>query len=79
MQKDSETIPVDLIAMRKHVFRMVADSPAKITPSALEKLIFERYGLNKKQIKTVIRDLVFSGELTYTYEFGSTFLEPSFT
>jgi len=27
----------------------------------------------------MIRDLVFSGELTYTYEFGSTFLERSFT
>ena len=57
----------------------VVSSPTKITPSALEKLIFERYGLNRKQSKTVIRDLVFSGELTYTYEFGSTFLERSFT
>ena len=27
----------------------------------------------------MIRDLVISGELTYTYEFGSTFLERSFT
>jgi len=27
----------------------------------------------------VIRNLVFSGALTYTYEFGSTFLEQSFT
>jgi len=64
--------------MRKHVLRMVADSPAKITPSVLGKLIFERYGLNKKQTKSVIRDLVAAGELTYTYEFGSTFLERSF-
>jgi len=64
--------------MRKHVLRMVADSSAKITPSALGKLIFERYGLNKKQIKSVIRDLVAAGEITYTYEYGSTFLERSF-
>ena len=66
--------------MRKHVLRMVADSLAKIAPSALGKLLFERYGLNKKQIKSVIRDLVDAGELTYTYtyEFGSTFLERSF-
>jgi len=61
------------------VIATIVSSPTKITPCALEKLIFERYGLNKKQIKTVIRDLVFSGELTYTYEFGSTFLERSFT
>ena len=56
----------------------IAASTAKITPSVLEKLLAERYGLNKQQIKSVIRELVFSGELTYTYEFGHTFLERSF-
>jgi ribosomal protein L11 methyltransferase len=71
-QTDTQTIFTDVIAT-------IVSSPTKITPSALEKLIFERYGLNRKQSKTVIRDLVFSGELTYTYEFGSTFLERSFT
>jgi len=71
-QTDVQTIFTDVIAA-------IGSSPARITPSALEKLICERYGLNKKQIKTVIRDLVFSGELTYTYEFGCTFLERSFT
>ncbi len=71
-QADEKTIFSDVIAT-------IASSTTKITPLALEKLICERYGLNKKKIKTVIRDLVFSGELTYTYEFGSTFLERSFT
>mgnify|MGYP001813874566 FL=1 len=71
-QTDAQKIFTDVIAA-------VATSPAKITPAALKKLIFERYGLNNKQIKTVIRELLFSGELTYTYEFGSTFLERSFT
>ena len=71
-------IPVDLIAMRKHVLRMVTDSTVRVTPPALEKSLIETCGLNKKQIKTVIRDLVSAGELVYTYELGSTFLEPSF-
>ena len=71
-QTDTQKIFTEVIAT-------VATSPAKITPCALKKLIFERYGLNNKQIKTVIRELLFSGELTYTYEFGSTFLERSFT
>ena len=70
-QADEKTIFTDVIAT-------IASSTTKITPLALEKLIFERYGFNKKQIKTVIKDLIFSGELTYTYEFGSTFLERSF-
>jgi len=71
-QTDVQTIFTDVIAT-------IASSTAKMTPSILEKLIFERYGLNKKQSKTVIKDLVISGELTYIYEFGSTFLERSFT
>jgi ribosomal protein L11 methyltransferase len=71
--------PTDVQTIFTDVIATVASSPAKITPSALKKIIIERYGLNKKQIKTVIRDLVVSGELTYTYEFGSTFLERSFT
>ena len=71
-QTDAQTIFTDVIAT-------IVSSPTKITPSTLEKLISEKYGFNKKQIKTVIKDLVFCGELTYTYEFGSTFLERSFT
>ena len=71
-------ISVDLIAMRAHVLRMVAGSTVRVTPPALEKTLSETHGLTKKQIKAVIRDLVSDGELVYTYEFGSTFLEPSF-
>jgi ribosomal protein L11 methyltransferase len=78
MQFDLKIYPVDADSVRENVLSIVATASAKITPPILGKLIFERYGLNKKQIKTVIRDLVFSGELTYTYEFGSTFLERSF-
>ncbi len=57
----------------------IRSSVAKIIPPVLEKRLSDRYGLSKKQIKSVIRELVSSGELTYTYEFGCTFLEPSFT
>ena len=71
--------PTDVQTIFTDVTATIASSPAKITPSALKKLIFERYGLNKKQIKFVIRELVNSGALTYTYEFGCTFLERSFT
>ncbi len=71
--------PTDFHAIFTDVIATIESSPTKTTPSALERLIFKKYGLNKFQIKTVIRDLVFSGELTYSYEFGSTFLEPSFT
>ena len=78
MQFDLKIYPVDADSVRESVLSIVATASAKITPSALGKLISEKYGLNKNQIKTVIGELVFSGELTYTYEFGHTFLEPSF-
>ena len=67
------------ITIRDDVMTIIASSPARISPSTLEKLISERYRLSRKQIKTVIRDLVSSGELTYTYEHGHTFVERSFT
>lgn len=70
-QRDIQTIHPDVLAT-------IDSSRTKITPFALKKRIFDRHGLNKKQIKSVIKDLVSSGELTYTYEFGNTYLERSF-
>ena len=69
---DIQTIYADVITT-------IRSSAAKITPPVLEKRLSDRYGLSKKQIKSVVRELVSSGELTYTYEFGCTFLVPSFT
>ena len=71
-------IAVDLVAVREAALRLVADSTVRVTPPVLEKTLIETHGLTKKQVKGVIRDLVSAGELVYTYEFGSTFLEPSF-
>jgi ribosomal protein L11 methyltransferase len=78
MRIDSNNIPVDFIAVRENVLRMVAGSAVRVTPLAFEKTLFETHGLTRQQVKAVIRDLVSDGELAYTYEFGSTFLEPSF-
>ncbi|MGB5748688.1 MAG: 50S ribosomal protein L11 methyltransferase [Desulfobacterales bacterium] len=67
-----------MIEVRNHALRVVAESTARVTPPVLEKTLIDTQGLTKKQVKAVIRDLVSAGELVYTYEFGSTFLEPSF-
>jgi ribosomal protein L11 methyltransferase len=68
----------ELPAIISDVIAMIATSTAKMTPGALRSKLSDRYGLNKKQINTVIRNLVCSGELTYTYDLGHTFLELSF-
>ena len=64
--------------VHKLVLRLVAASAVRVTPPALEKTLRATHGLTRKQVKAIIRDLVSGGELVYTYEFGSTFLEPSF-
>ena len=68
----------DLKPEAQNVLEMVATSPSRLTPPALEKIISENTHLQKAEIKALIKDLVARGELTYTYEFGSTFLEISF-
>lgn len=78
MQKDSEKIAIDPGTVRGEALRVVAESMVRVTPPALEKMLIEDHGLTKKQVKAVIRDLVSDGELVYTYEFGSAFLELSF-
>ncbi|CAB1056578.1 hypothetical protein D1BOALGB6SA_1315 [Olavius sp. associated proteobacterium Delta 1] len=78
MQFDSKKCTVDADSVREKALGIVATSSAKITPVNLAKRLFEKFELNKKQIKSVIRNLVAAGELTYTYEYGSTFLERSF-
>jgi ribosomal protein L11 methyltransferase len=64
--------------IRKDAIATIALSPAKVTPSALVKILAEKYRPAKKQIRAVIRNLVSDGELAYTYQYGSTYLELSF-
>ena len=68
----------DLTPEAQNVLKIVATSPSRLTPPALEKTLLKNTRLEKKEIKVLIKDLVERGELTYTYEFGSTFLERSF-
>jgi ribosomal protein L11 methyltransferase len=75
MKFDSKKHPVDVDSLRAKVLSIVATSSAKITPVNLGKRLFE---INRKKIKSVVRDLVADGELTYSYEYGSTYLERSF-
>jgi ribosomal protein L11 methyltransferase len=60
------------------IITAITGSPAKLTPSVLAQILSEKYGLARKQIKAVIRNLVSDGELAYTYQFGSNYLELSF-
>lgn len=64
--------------IRNDAIATITLSPAKVAPSALTKILSEKYRLAKKQIKAIVRNLVSEGELAYTYQYGSTYLELSF-
>lgn len=66
-------------SIRKTILETVSGSLTKLTPIALEKIASEKYALEKKHVKSIIQGLIAAGELTYTYQYGSTFLEKSFS
>ena len=69
---------MDIEKIRYEILENVAASSARLTPQHLEKAILETYSLDKARAKAVMKDLVVRGDLEYTYEFGSTYLVPSF-
>lgn len=71
-------MPADNNSIIKAILETVSGSRKKITPIALEKIASEKYALGKKRVKSVIQGLIAKGELIYTYQYGSTFLEKSF-
>ena len=68
----------DIPTAGQAAIEMIAGSYIKITPLILKKFLSQTLGLNRQEIKTVIKKLVASREITYTYEYGTTFLEISF-
>lgn len=64
--------------IRKTIAEQVAASVFKITPQQLAKNIAQAYGLDKPRTKALLKDLVVQGELEYAYEFGTTYLVPSY-
>jgi len=62
----------------KELLKIVANSSSRLTPCALEKTLCQKFRFEKKQISDVIKKLIAQNELTYTYEYGCTFIERSF-
>ena len=77
-KKRHDARTMDMEPIEKAILENVAASPARLTPRQLEKTICTIYGLNKARTKALLKDLVVKGELEYTYEFGSSYLVPSF-
>jgi len=63
----------------KHViYNTVIEANRKLTPGEVEKAVARAGGVDRKTVKSAIKELIHLGELTYTYLYGTSFLEKSF-
>ncbi|MBW2624140.1 MAG: hypothetical protein JRD68_14625 [Deltaproteobacteria bacterium] len=60
--------------LKKQVFEMVVNSQKKIKPGDLSRTLARSSGIDKKQVKEAISELVSEGKLLYTYT-GHSWLE----
>jgi ribosomal protein L11 methyltransferase len=70
-KKDPERI-------RREVLAMVDESKQRLTPGTLRKRLCENKIADSSTLEAVIRDLVLSRDLIYTYQFGCSFIEKSY-
>ena len=78
MTLDNPALPPELKAAAQFAATYLAEAVHRSSSAEIERLLVHRYGLRRRQAHAIIRHLVASGELVYTYEHGSSFLEPSF-
>jgi ribosomal protein L11 methyltransferase len=65
-------------ALKNTIYNVVIDAKKKMTPGEVEKAVVRATRVNRKTVKQAIKDLIGAGQLSYTYVYGTTFLEPSF-
>ena len=64
--------------LRDIIYNTVIEANEKVTPGEVEKAAALATGADREDIKIAIKDLVSQGELSYTYLYGTSFLEKSF-
>ena len=55
----------------------IAGALHKVSPCELRNVLSHRYFLGPRQVRAIIRSLLTEGELSYTYEYGTSYLDIS--
>lgn len=63
---------------RKHIMDILLNSEKRVSPVELIKTVSLETGLSRSDVKHAVKELVCQGEIAYTYDFGSTYIELSF-
>jgi ribosomal protein L11 methyltransferase len=56
----------------------IAGALHKVSPGELRNVLSKRYSLGPCQVRAIINSLLAAGELSYTYEYGTSYLDISF-
>lgn len=72
------SFPIDLKdEIQDFAVEYVTGALNKVSPGELQKVLSNRYFLGARQVRQIIRCLLTAGELSYTYEYGTSYLEIS--
>jgi ribosomal protein L11 methyltransferase len=63
--------------LKNIIYNTVTEANKKMTPGEVERTVSLAAGADREIVRLAIRDLVSTGELTYTYLYGASYLEKS--
>ena len=70
--------PKKLETVNRSIVAHISQAPQRLSSVDVERFLQSRFGLTRLQARAVVRNLIRTGELAYTYEHGTSFLEISF-
>ncbi|MGB5423903.1 MAG: 50S ribosomal protein L11 methyltransferase [Desulfobacterales bacterium] len=66
-----------MMEIQKFAVEYIAGALHKVSPGELRNVLSNQYFLGARQVRTIIRSLLTAGELSYSYEYGASYLEIS--
>jgi ribosomal protein L11 methyltransferase len=64
--------------LRDIIYKKVTEANKKMTPGEVTRVVSGAIGVDREVVKLAVRDLVSHGQLSYTYVYGTSYLEKSF-
>jgi ribosomal protein L11 methyltransferase len=71
-------VDIDLEQVKRTILDAVDAARRRVTPAEIRRQLSREHGVAKEAASRAIRALTMENILVYTYQFGNTFLEPSF-
>jgi len=66
-------------SIKKAILEKIRRSRERYTPIAIKKSLIQEFSITAKTASRILKELVSDRQLEYTYQYGISFLEPSFS